>query len=187
MKIQGLIVLFMLLGSIGKAQQTKAPAIDRSSMDMSYYPVNYPVLKIQGKVTDPLVARVIYSRPQKAGRRVFTELLDYGEVWRLGANEATEIEFFIDVKVNGAKIKKGRYTMYCIPAADKWTIIFNKDTDTWGTFKYDSTKDVLRTVTPVITLTEPQETFSIWFEKTNPGAYLFMEWDDERIQLQITF
>ena len=79
-------------------------------MDMSYYPNRYPVLKIQDKVTEPLVARVIYSRPQKNGRVIFGELIDYGKVWRLGANEATEIEFFTDVKINEIKIKKGRYT-----------------------------------------------------------------------------
>ncbi len=62
-------------------------------MDMSYYPVNYPILKIQDKVTEPLVMRVIYSRPQLNGRKIFGELQAYGQVWRLGANEATEIEF----------------------------------------------------------------------------------------------
>ena len=68
-------------------------------MDMSYYPNGYPVLKIQDKATEPLVARVIYSRPQKNGRTIFGELLEYGKVWRLGANEATEIEFFQVVKI----------------------------------------------------------------------------------------
>jgi len=80
-------------------------------MDMSYYPNGYPVLKIQDKITEPLIARVIYSRPQKNGRVIFGELLEYGKVWRLGANEATEIEFFKDVKNNNKKKKKGRYTM----------------------------------------------------------------------------
>ena len=67
-------------------------------MDMAYYPVNYPVLKIQDKLTESLAARVIYSRPQKAGRTIFGSLVKYGEVWRLGANEATEIEFFKNCK-----------------------------------------------------------------------------------------
>ena len=74
--------------------QTKFPQIDKSPMDMSYYPNAYPHLKIQDKLTEPLVARVIFSRPQKNGRAIFGELLEYGKVWRLGANEATEIEFF---------------------------------------------------------------------------------------------
>src|SRR6185295_4014624 len=129
--------------------QTKLPPMDKSPMDMSYYPNSYPVLKIQDKATDPLVARVIYSRPQKNGRVIFGDLLEYGKVWRLGANEATEIEFYQNVKINNVKIKKGRYTLYCIPYTDKWTFILNKETDTWGSFKYDSKKDIVRMDVPV--------------------------------------
>jgi len=66
--------------------QTKFPPVDKSPMDMSYYPNSYPVLKIQDKATEPLTARVTYSRPQKNGRTVFGELLPFGQVWRLGAN-----------------------------------------------------------------------------------------------------
>ena len=61
-------------------------------------------------------ARVIYGRPQKAGRPFFGPggLVDYGQVWRLGANEATEIEFFESVRIGGKKIAKGRYTLYAV-------------------------------------------------------------------------
>src|SRR5688500_2914079 len=75
------------------------PGLDKSLMDMSYYPVDYPKLKMTGAVADPLIARVIYSRPQKNGRTVFGDLIKFGSVWRLGANEATEIEFFRDVVI----------------------------------------------------------------------------------------
>src|SRR3954468_2983373 len=138
-----IILLSLLIISvlIGKSQSNNLPPVDKSPMDMCYYPNNYPVLKIQDKATEPLVARVIYSRPQKNGRLIFGELVEYGKVWRLGANEATEIEFYQNVKISNTKIKKGRYTMYCIPYADKWTLIINKETDTWGSFKYDQKKD----------------------------------------------
>src|SRR6188768_1347381 len=121
----------VLIGAccLGALAQSKLPPVDKSPMDMSYYPNGYPVLKIQDKATEPLVARVIFSRPAKNGRTIFGELLEYGKVWRLGANEATEIEFFQNVKIGTTKIKKGRYTMYCIPFAEKWTIIINKETD----------------------------------------------------------
>ena len=110
---------------------------------MSYYPVNYPILKIQDKATDPLLARVIYSRPQRNGRNVFGELLEYNKVWRLGANEATEIEFYKDVAIKVKWCPKRRYTLYVIPGADKWTFMVNKEIDTWGAFKYDADKDIL--------------------------------------------
>ncbi len=93
----------------------KLPAIDKSPMDMAYYPVNYPVLKIQDKAAEPLAARVIYSRPQKEGRAIFGGLIEYGKVWRLGANEATEIELYRDVKIKDKKLAKGRYTLYAHP------------------------------------------------------------------------
>lgn len=136
--------LLALFISFSVFSQARFPVIDKSPMDICYYPVNYPILKIQNKATEPLIVRVSYSRPQKNGRMVFGELVEFGKVWRLGANEATEIELFKDVKIGGNKLKKGRYTIYAIPVADKWTIIFNKETDIWGAFQYDSKKDVLR-------------------------------------------
>jgi hypothetical protein len=167
--------------------QAKLPPVDKSPMDMSYYPVGYPVLKIQDKATEPLVARVVYSRPQKNGRTIFGDLLEYGKVWRLGANEATEIEFFQLVKVGGTKVKKGRYTLYCIPYADKWTIIINRDTDTWGSFKYDELKDAARVDVPVQKQAETLESFVMAFEKSATGANLTIGWDDLRVSVPVQF
>ncbi len=183
-----LLSLFLMSCSLFVlAQSPKYPPLDKSPMDMSYYPVNYPVLKLQKKPIDPLLARVIYGRPQKNGRTVFGELREYGKLWRLGANEATEIEFYKDVKVAGKKVKKGRYTMYAIPYPDKWTIIINKDTDMWGDFVYDSTKDVLRTTVNVQKLAEPLEAFTMVFEKVNDKTFnLEMAWDDIKAVLPIT-
>jgi hypothetical protein len=167
--------------------QSKLPPVDKSPMDMSYYPNGYPVLKIQDKPTDPLAARVIYSRPQKNSRAIFGDLLEYGKVWRLGANEATEIEFYQNVKINNTKIKKGRYTMYCIPYADKWTMIINKDTDTWGSFKYETKKDVAKMDVPIEKQTEITETFVMAFEKSATGTNLIIAWDDVKVVLPIVF
>lgn len=162
------------------------PPLDKSPMDMSYYPVNYPILKIQDKVTEPLTVRVIYGRPQLNGRKVFGGLQEYGKVWRLGANEATEIEFFREVKINNKKIKKGRYTLYAIPFPDKWTFIINKETDIWGSFQYDSSKDILRMNLPVIKK-ERTEDMTIVFEKTLKGANMNMYWDEVKTTLPILF
>src|SRR2546428_13616566 len=115
-----LAFLFSLLAFQLYAQvKTVLPPLDKSPMDMSYYPSGYPLLKIQGKIIEPLKMRIIYGRPQLNGRRAFGEIRELGQIWRLGANEATEIEFFKDVRIDSRKVKKGRYTMYCIPYADK--------------------------------------------------------------------
>lgn len=163
----------------------KFPVLDKSPMDMAYYPANYPVLKIQDKAAEPLLARVIYSRPQKNNRTVFGDLIEYNTIWRLGANEATEIEFFKDVKIGGKKLLKGRYTMYAIPTPTQWTIIFNKDTDIWGAFKYDEKKDVLRTVVPVQTTPQVEEAFTMGFEKSANGTDLIIAWDSTFVTLPI--
>jgi hypothetical protein len=72
-----------------------------------------------------------------------------------GLMKATEIEFFKDATIGGKKVMKGRYTLYAIPDTSKWTIIINKDTDSWGAFIYDPKKDVLRTDVPVQMLALP--------------------------------
>jgi hypothetical protein len=185
-KLLASLLAFLCITNVLHAQ-SKLPPVDKSPMDMSYYPNGYPVSKIQDKVTEPLAARVIYSRPQKNGRTIFGDLLEYGKLWRMGANEATEIEFYQNVKVNNVKVKKGRYTMYCIPYQDKWTIIVNKETDTWGSFKYDSKKDIVRMDVPVQKQTEITDSFAMAFEKATTGITLNIVWDDVKVSLPIVF
>ena len=130
--------------------------------------------------------RVIYSRPLKQGRKVFGELVEYGKLWRLGANEATEIEFYTDVKINRKKIPKGRYTLYAIVNENQWTIIINKDIDVWGAFKYNQKKDVLRVDVPVEKTEETVDALSIVFDKLKTGAMLIIAWELVRISLPIS-
>ncbi len=186
-KIIILLSVFQLIFFSLLAQTSNIPPVDKSPMDMAYYPVNYPVLKIQDKLTESLAARIIYSRPQKAGRTIFGSLVKYGEVWRLGANEATEIEFFKSVRVGGKKINKGRYTLYGIVNENTWTIIINNEKDTWGSFKYDKTKDVVRTEIPVEKLDMSIESLSMVFEKATGGYNLIIAWDNVKVVLPITF
>jgi hypothetical protein len=178
---------FVILVEAITAQST-FPPLDKSPMDMSYYPTNYPILKIQDKAKEPPIARVIYGRPQKDGRNIFGDLEPYGKVWRLGANEATEIEFYKDVKSGNARIKKGRYTMYALINAGTWTIILNKDTDTWGAFKYDSAKDVARLPIPVQKQPDPIEVFTMVFEKNGEkSANLVIGWDAVLVKLPFSW
>jgi hypothetical protein len=181
-----IVICLTVSATLCMAQDNTLPPLDKSPMDMCYYPNNYPVLKIQDKVTEPIIARVIYSRPQKNGRIIFGDLVEYGKVWRLGANEATEIEFYQNVKIDAKKVSKGRYTLYAIPNADNWTIILNKELDVWGAFKYDAQKDVLRTTVPVQKLNEPVEALAMTFEKTDTGCNLVMAWDNIMASLPIS-
>lgn len=179
------VIFLFVLASTTAMAQSNLPAVDKSPMDMSYYPAGYPLLKIADKATEPLLARVIYSRPQKNGRVVFGEMLEYDKVWRLGANEATELEFYQNVKIGNTKIKKGRYSMYCIPSVNKWTLIVNKETDTWGAFKYDEKKDLVRIDLPIEKLEVPVEAFSMVFEKAAKNINLVIAWDTVKVTLPI--
>ena len=186
MRKTSILLCLLISFTFSFSQSSKLPEVDKSPMDVSYYPNNYPILKIQNKASDPLVARVLYSRPQKQGRKIFGELVEFGKVWRLGANEATEIEFYKDVKIGEKKVSKGRYTLYAIVNEDIWTIILNKDTDTWGAFKYDSKKDLLRTDVAVQKTDDVVESMSMLFEKSANGISLIIAWEQVKVTLPIT-
>lgn len=168
-------------------------SIDRSPMDMIYFPVDYPKEKMATPgLQDPL-ARVIYSRPQINGRIIFADssvsknfIQHYGQEWRLGANEATEIEFFKPVTINSKKVSAGRYIMYCIPYPDKWKIIFNSNLFSWG-LHMDKTKDVAETELPVTKNNIGAEYFTMIFQNASYGCDLVMEWGDIKASMPISF
>lgn len=130
------------------------------------------------------VARIIYSRPSKRNREVFGNLVPYGEVWRTGANEATEIAFYKDMIVAGQKISAGTYSIYTIPQEDNWTFILNSQTTQWGT-EYDATKNILEAQINTMPSPTTIEAFSVNFTTLNDEIVLFMGWDDTIAQVPI--
>ncbi|RYZ50896.1 MAG: DUF2911 domain-containing protein [Sphingobacteriales bacterium] len=162
--------------SVNGSNEDPSVALDKSPMDMSYYPVEYTKEKMIGRSSEPLVARVIYSRPKKDNRVIFGDVLKYGAPWRLGANEATEIEFFSNVSINNQAISKGRYVIYCLPYPDKWQIRLNTDLYTWG-LKIDSAKDAYRFDVAVKKAPVTFERFTMEFEKAPKGMELHIAWD----------
>ncbi len=167
-------------------------SIDKSPMDMSYFPDDYPKQKmITPNMANP-VARVIYSRPQMNGRIIFADstvtqnvIQHYGEEWRLGANEATEIEFFKPVTINNKQLATGRYIIYCIPNPGKWKIIFNTNLYSWG-LHLDKTKDLADIDLPVMKNNAEIEYFTMLFQGSAHGCNLVMAWGDMKVILPIT-
>ena len=160
--------------------------VDISPMDMCYFPADYPKLKMAKAISSLPLARVIYSRPHLQGRHIFHEVLKYGEPWRLGANESTELDLYTDAMIQDKKINAGRYVIYCIPATDKWTIVLNTNIDSWG-LEPDPSKDIARFIIPVTPSNISLEYFTMLFEKTNTGANLLMAWDNVEARLPISF
>ncbi len=161
-------------------------SVDISPMDMSYFPVDYPLLKMRNAIRTEPLARVIYSRPHLQGRHIFHDVLKYGEPWRLGANESSELDLYRDAVIQGKKIGAGRYVIYCIPQPDHWTIVLNGNTDSWG-LNPDPSKDIEKFSVPVTTGPSALEYFTMVFEKTAEGASLLMAWDNVEARLPIRF
>ncbi len=168
-------------------------SLDKSPMDLSYFPEDYPKQKMTTPNMAHPVARVIYSRPQKKGRVIFADssagenvIQFYGQEWRLGANEATEIEFFKPVTINKEKISPGRYIMYCIPYPDKWKLIINTNLYSWG-LHIDKTKDLVEIEVPVIKNYVQIEYFTMLFQQATYGCDLIMAWGDIKVVLPINF
>lgn len=140
------------------------------------------VVLFRGENNEPL-ARVLYSRPQTRDREIFGKLVPYGEVWRTGANEATEITLYDDMTVSGKTIKKGTYTLFTIPQENEWTIILNNSTNVWGAYDYHVEQDVARITVPVRKSPTSVEALSMAFEPIENGAKLQIGWDDHYVEV----
>lgn len=130
---------------------------------------------------------IVYHAPGVKGREVWGKMVPFGQVWRSGANEATLISFTDSVKVNGKSLKAGTYSLFTLPeAADKWTLIFNRDTTLWGTEGYKPENDVLRV--PVNPVVSPNHLESLQYSFTNvktTSATLNLAWEKLVLPIQI--
>ena len=127
-----------------------------------------------------------YSRPSVRDRKIFGELVPYGQVWRTGANSATVVEFSTDVTIEGQPLKAGKYALYSIPEKNFSTVIFSSKTDLWGAVGYDASADVLRVRATSKRLKNPVETLEIGFrEITDSGAALYIDWEKVSTTLRI--
>ncbi len=136
---------------------------------------------------DDTYIKITYGRPHKKDREIFGGLVPFGEIWRTGANEATEMTITDDIFFNGNLLKKGNYSLFTIPEKEKWTIIINAAQGQWGAYEYDQSKDILRTEVPVETLDVTYEPFTIEFSQDEDQAQLLMLWDNTKISIPITF
>ncbi len=132
--------------------------------------------------------KITYSQPHKRGRMVFGNLVPYGEVWRTGANEATELTITQDIQLNKVALKAGTYSLFTIPETDRWTIIINKDVGMWGSYNYNSLTDVVRHVIPRETTNGTVfEAFTIQIDQKNDKADLLLMWDNVQVRVPIQF
>lgn len=147
MKRLSFILLSALLTSGVYAQDLKLPALS-------------PTSKLTQEFSTSNI-EISYSRPSMRGRKIFGELVAFGNVWRTGANSATKIKFGEDVTVGGQAVKAGEYALYTIPGVTEWEIILNKGVGNWGNAGYDKADDVARFKIAPKALDKNVQTFTI--------------------------
>lgn len=162
---------------------------DKSPMDLVQYPNDsrfHNFLKPEEIDANQAKVRVVYSRPQRKDRTVFGELLKYGEPWRLGANETTEVTFFEAVTVGGTEIKKGTYGIMATPNKDNWEVTFHTNIPTWGTYNHDEKSNVASITVPTQKTGEMVEALSMLFEKkSDKEVHLIIAWEETMVVIPV--
>jgi hypothetical protein len=161
-----LLTFPMLLFALLSAGQTK---------DNSKRPS--PPAQAQCKFSDGKGVTIDYSSPRMKGRKIFGDLVPYGEVWRTGANEATTFVTTANLTVGNTRVPAGNYTIFTVPNQNRWTLIINKKTGEWGIpYKYES--DELGRVDMKVSQTPtPVEDFTIAFDQNGSVCTLNISWE----------
>ncbi|WP_431160322.1 DUF2911 domain-containing protein [Flagellimonas beolgyonensis] len=160
------LLSFVALLSFGVEAQIQTPAPS-------------PFSKLEQKVglTDVTVE---YSRPNMRGRKVFGELVPFGELWRTGANKNSIITFSDDVTIEGKAVPAGSYAIFTRPNEAVWEVIFYSDTENWGTpQEWDASKVAATVKVETYTMSESIETFTMTIDDLyNNGATLGILWEN---------
>lgn len=151
----------------------------------SHSPQDIAELSVSG-----LDLKVVYCQPFKKGRVIFGDesteaLIPNGKYWRLGANEATEITFSLDVNFAGKPISAGSYRMYVVPNADSWEVSLNSELGKWGAMEADYSMDVLKVKVPLEINSQEVEQLTINFESISEGVQMNMMWDKALVSVPI--
>jgi Protein of unknown function (DUF2911) len=145
-----------------------------------------PAEQAQCKFSDGKTITVDYSSPRAKGRKIFGDLVPYGQVWRTGANEATTFVTTAALTVEGKDVPAGSYTIFTVPEKDKWTLIINKHTGEWGIpYKYES-EELARAPMSVSSAGSPVENFTISFDQSGSSCTLKMSWETTQASVKVS-
>jgi hypothetical protein len=130
--------------------------------------------------------KIAYSSPRMKGRKIFGDLVPYGQVWRAGANEATSLVTGTDLNIGGTNVPAGSYTIFAVPTADKWQLVISKKTGEWGTAYPGPSNDLGRIDMKVSSLSSPMENFTISFDHASSGCTLTMSWENTKASVDVS-
>ena len=129
---------------------------------------------------------VTYNRPNKRGRKIFGNLVPYDQIWRTGADAATEIYFSTPVILAGNPLDSGRYELFTIPGKSTWEVILQKSQHQWGSYKYNPENDAVRFSVKSIKRKEIVETFTISLDNIGSDrGMLHISWDQVLVPVDI--
>ena len=168
-------ILLAVIAAIGAASAS-APAAAQ---------VVSPPAHASCKFADGKTITVNYSSPRMRGRKIFGDLVPYGEVWRAGADEATSLVTNADVVMGGKTVPAGRYTLFTLPTAAKWTLIVSKKTGEWGIPYPGAQYDFARMEMTVSKLPSPLENFTISFDPAGTTCTMKLDWETTRASIEI--
>ena len=179
------IAVIMILSSCGNSSQDAIKEKRQEEMQNKENRVS-PLATASATISANTIT-IAYSSPLVKGRNIWGELVKYDEVWRTGANEATTITFTQDVTIEGQNLPKGTYSLFTIPTAAEWTVIFNVNETQWGAFKYDQSEDALRVNVKPVTVDAVQENllFEVINDSTPNSGIVRLRW--EKMQIDFHF
>ncbi len=133
---------------------------------------------------------IVYSRPALKGRSAFgngSVLAPTGVVWRTGANGATKVTFSHPVTVGSKLLAAGSYALFTIPGEQEWTIIFNTNSNSWGSFSYKETEDVVRLQVKPEATSNSTENFTINVDNITPEtATISLKWANTLVNIPLS-
>jgi hypothetical protein len=129
--------------------------------------------------------KIDYSSPGVKGRKIWGELVPFGEVWRTGANEATTITFSTAVKINGTELLAGTYGIHTIPNESEWEFIFSKDTKIDGSSNFNKDNEVLRVKAIPETHHFMERMTFLFTDVTENAVSVNLLWDELKVSFSI--
>jgi len=145
-----------------------------------------PPTSTECKFADGNGVKIDYSSPRAKGRKIMGELVPYGKVWRMGANEATSMKATAPLKIGALAVPAGSYTLFSVAEPSKWTLIVSKKTGEWGIPYPGETEDLGRAEMQVSPLSAAVENFTIALDSTGPKACILrVEWETTRASVAL--
>lgn len=138
----------------------------------------------QAKIGKALI-KLDYGRPLVRGRTLLGGIIPYDQVWRTGANAATQLSTSASIKLEGLELAPGTYTLWTRPSRTGVQLIVNKQSGQWGT-EYDARQDLGHVPLTIGSNKVPLERFTITVEPTTKNAgNLAFEWGNFRWMVPI--